>query len=76
MDRRSEVVMKPGQRQLHGARAAAGLSFSFENLDLHARLRQHDGRRQPVGAGADNASLTACKSPLAGERSSCFLSAH
>ena len=69
MYRRAEIVVESGQRQLHGARAASGLRLGFEDLDLQARLRQHNRRRQSIRARADNARLASCKSRCCVRRS-------
>jgi hypothetical protein len=40
--------MEAGQRELHRPRTASRLRLSFEDLDLHSGLGQHDCGRQPV----------------------------
>src|SRR5690349_15588836 len=51
---RAEVVTKSGKRKFQGARAAAVHSFGFEDLHFEPGLGEHDGGRQPVGAGSDH----------------------
>jgi hypothetical protein len=49
-------MQKTRQGELKGARRPSGLRLGFENLDLQSLLRQNDGRRKAIGAGADDAS--------------------
>src|SRR6185369_17624291 len=52
--RRTDVVREARQRQLGRSRPASDGMVSLEDDNLAARLRQHDGRTEAVGAGPDD----------------------
>src|ERR1700719_1662927 len=55
MDRGTKVVEEARERELQGARGAAGLRLGPENLDVRATLRKDNGRGQAVGSRTDDA---------------------
>jgi hypothetical protein len=59
VNRRANVVTKAGQRHFQRAHAAAGRGFRLHHQHTRARLRQRNGRRQPVGARADDHGVVA-----------------
>src|SRR5262245_66600810 len=68
MHRRTEVVMKAGQRQFESAGGAAGLRLGFVDIDVQTCLSQDDSRCQAFWTGADYASASrhACKFRVSG----------
>src|SRR5215472_7523561 len=54
----AEVVEKPGQGKLEGSGRAPGCGLGLKNLHPQPGLAEDDAGRQPVGAGADYASVT------------------
>ena len=61
MDCGAEVVVEAGEGEIHGADRAAEGGFGFEELDLEAGLREHDGGGKAVGACADDAGFAATR---------------
>jgi len=57
MYRRSEVMQKTGQRKFERSRGASRLGLRLKNIHLQSVLSENDGRRKPVGTGADNTSF-------------------
>ncbi len=53
--RRPEVVVEPGLRQLHGARATAGDRLGFEYLNRKTCARHHHSRGKAIGTRSDDA---------------------
>jgi hypothetical protein len=54
VDRRADVVSKPGKRQLERARAAADRVLRLEDEDGPSGLGESDGGSEPVRARADD----------------------
>src|SRR5882724_6632822 len=54
--RRSKVMEKAGQSEFESSRGASRLRLGFENVHLQPSLRENNGRRKPIGTGADDAS--------------------
>ena len=52
----AEIVEEAGQRELEGARGAAGLRLRLEDINVRAALCEGDGGGKAVGSGADYAS--------------------
>ena len=57
MDGGAEVVVEAGEREVKGARGAAGLGFGLEDIDVDAELGEGDGGGEAVGSGADYGGL-------------------
>jgi len=55
--RRSEVMEKSGQGKFQRSHGASRLGLRLKNVYLQSVLSENDGRRKPVGTGADNASF-------------------
>jgi hypothetical protein len=55
VDRGTKIVEEARERKLQRARGAAGLRLGFENVDVHATLREDNGRGQAVGSRTDDA---------------------
>jgi len=43
VDGRAEIVEETGEREFERAGGAAGLRLRFEDVDVHAALRESDG---------------------------------
>src|SRR5712671_4211263 len=56
MNGRAKIMEEAGERELEGARGAAGLRLGFKNIDARAAFCEDDRSREAVGAGADNAA--------------------
>jgi hypothetical protein len=52
---RAEIVEEAGKREFEGARGATGLRLRFEDVNVHAVLREGDGGCEPVGSSANDA---------------------
>ena len=61
VDRRADVVNEARLGQLRRPRAAARRVGALQHQHRQAGLRQDDRRRQPVGAGADDDGVPACR---------------
>ena len=57
MDRRTDVVLEPGKRQLLGPASAADRRLLLEEQDRQPGLGQDDSRGQTIGARADDNSV-------------------
>jgi len=54
MDAGTLIVMKSGQGQFTGVRAAAWFPHGFEHLHPISRTRDFDRSRQTIGAGSND----------------------
>ena len=52
LDRRTDIVVKPGQRQLFGPATATRTRLSFKDFDVQSGSGEHQRRRQTVRARA------------------------
>jgi hypothetical protein len=53
MNRRANIVEKPGQRELGGADATSDAIGAFEQSDRAALARQHNRGGEPIRSGAN-----------------------
>ena len=57
--RGAEVVLEAGEGEFHGAGGSADGGLGFEEFDVEAGLREHDGGGKAVGACADDTGFAA-----------------